>query len=158
MAVAAALEGEELLGLPGEHLVRHALERLPQHDEAALRGIGAGAEVEVREPAAAASVSPFGGEHHEVEGVCRLHLEPGGAARPRFVARLERLGHEPLVPVGERALEEPPRLPGVRSGDLRHQLSSRDSRGQRGAALPVGLIQEERAVGVEEVEEEAGER
>src|SRR6266567_4122503 len=133
VAVAAGLEGQELLSLPGEHLVRHPLERLPEHDEAALTRISAGAEVEVREPATAAPVSPFGSEHHEVEGMRRLHLEPCGAARARLIARVERLGYESLVSVRERALEELPCLPGVRGGDLRHAVSARDGRGEGGA-------------------------
>src|SRR5207247_2546460 len=33
VAVAARLQPEELLRLPGEHLVRHPLERLPEHHE-----------------------------------------------------------------------------------------------------------------------------
>src|SRR3989454_5676971 len=86
--VAPDLELEQLLGLPREHLVRHPLERLAEHHEPAGVGV-AGAQAEIREPAAAAPVAPFGGEYHEVERseehtselqspcnlVCRLLLE-----------------------------------------------------------------------------------
>src|SRR2546422_6198123 len=59
-------------------LVRHPLERLPQHHEPPRLRV-AGAEVEVREAAAAATVAPFGGEHdrseeHTSELQSRLHL------------------------------------------------------------------------------------
>src|SRR2546426_9119339 len=63
-------------------LVRHPLERLAEHDESARVRV-AGAEVEVREAAAATTVAPLGGEHDQVERLRRLHLEPGRAARPR---------------------------------------------------------------------------
>ena len=79
--VAAGLELEQPLGLPREHRVGHALERLAEHHEAAGLGV-ARAEVEVREPALAAPVTPLGGEHDEVERVDGLDLEPAGAAPP----------------------------------------------------------------------------
>ena len=41
-----------------------------------------GAEVEVGQPTLATPVAPFGGEDHEVEGVDRLHLQPGCPRRP----------------------------------------------------------------------------
>src|SRR2546425_12033709 len=75
VSVARGLELEQPLGLPGEHLVRHPLERLSQHHEAAA-SLVAGAEVEVREPAVAATVAPLGREHDEVERMPGLHLEP----------------------------------------------------------------------------------
>ena len=56
----------ELLRLPLEHRVREPLERLAEHDERAALGI-AGAEMEVAQPAAAAAMSPLGGEDDEVE-------------------------------------------------------------------------------------------
>src|SRR5438046_34596 len=51
MGVATGLERQELVSLPRKHLVRHSLERLPEHDEPTLPRAGASAEVEVREPA-----------------------------------------------------------------------------------------------------------
>src|SRR6266403_2313447 len=65
---ASGLELEQLGRLPLEHFVRHPLEGLPQHHEPAGVRI-AGAEVEVREPAAAAAMAPFGGEYDQVECV-----------------------------------------------------------------------------------------
>ena len=68
VAVARDLAREELLGLPGEHLVGHALEGLAEHHEAAGRRV-ARAEVQVREPALAPAVAPLGREHDEIERV-----------------------------------------------------------------------------------------
>ena len=75
------LDGQlgEPLGLPGEHLVGHALERLAEHHEAVAL-VGAGAEVDVGQPALAPAAAPLDGQHDEVEGVHRLDLDPGGAA------------------------------------------------------------------------------
>src|SRR5207247_8677115 len=79
----------------------------------------AGAEVDVREPAAAAAMAPFGSEHHEVERLGRLDLEPRRAARAGVVARIQRLGHEPLVAGGERSLVEGSGLARVGGHDAR---------------------------------------
>src|SRR3989454_12819233 len=84
-------------------LVRHPLERLAEHDESARVRV-AGAEVEVREAAAATTVAPLGGEHDQVERLRRLHLEPGRAARPRVVARAQGLRHQALVTGGNPLL------------------------------------------------------
>ena len=89
-------ELDESLRLPGEHLVGHALERLAEHHEADRRPV-AGAEVDVGEPAAAAAGAPLDREHHQVEGVHRLHLHPGGAAPAGVVGRGEVLDHHALV-------------------------------------------------------------
>src|SRR6058998_776990 len=78
VSVASRLELEQLRRLPLEHLVRHPFERLPEHREASTV---TGPKVKIGEPAAAAAVAPFGGEHDEVEGVSGLQLEPCGAAR-----------------------------------------------------------------------------
>src|SRR5690606_31253126 len=53
----------QLLRLPSEEGVGHALERLSDHHEAVL---SPGAEVEVGQPTLATPVTPFGGEDHEV--------------------------------------------------------------------------------------------
>src|SRR5439155_11788860 len=73
--LARALEVEQPLRLPGEHLVGEALEGLADHDEAAVHRV-ARAEMQVAEPAAPATVPPFGGQHREVERDGRLPLEP----------------------------------------------------------------------------------
>ena len=69
----------EPLGLPGQHLVGHALERLAEHDEPAGLRV-AGAEVDVGQPALAPAAAPLDRQHHEVEGVPRLDLDPPRAA------------------------------------------------------------------------------
>ena len=46
IAVARDLTGQQLLGLPGEHLIGQAFERLAEHDEAAVRRV-AGAQVQI---------------------------------------------------------------------------------------------------------------
>src|SRR5260370_7614086 len=58
--VASGLELLQLRGLPGEHLVGHALEGLAEHDEPARVGITR-AEIEARAPAATAAAPPFAG-------------------------------------------------------------------------------------------------
>ena len=63
----ADLQLAEPLGLPGQHLVGHALERLAEHHEPAGGGV-AGAEVDVGEPAAAPARAVLDGEDDEVEG------------------------------------------------------------------------------------------
>src|SRR4029079_11864063 len=72
--VAADLEREQALGLPGEHRVGEALEGLAEHDEAGARRI-AGAEVQVAQAAAAAPVAPLGGQHDEVERVAGVERQ-----------------------------------------------------------------------------------
>src|SRR5262249_30200773 len=73
--VAADLELQELLRLPGEHLVRQSLERLAEHDESAAQGIAC-AQMEVAERAAAPTASPLGSEDDEVERPRLLDLQP----------------------------------------------------------------------------------
>ena len=70
------------LGLPREHLVGQALERLAEHHEAVAVG-RARAQVQVAQPALAAAVAPLGGEHDQVERVARLDLQPARAAAAR---------------------------------------------------------------------------
>src|SRR2546429_2119744 len=60
--IAPHLAREKLPGLPVEHRVGEALEGLAEHDVLAGRRVE-GTEVQVRELAAAAAVSPLGGQH-----------------------------------------------------------------------------------------------
>src|SRR5205807_8996472 len=93
MGVPPDLDLEQPLGLPREHLVGHALERLPQHDEAAGLRV-ARTEMQIREPPLAASVPPLRREHHEVECVRGLYLEPPLAPPAGLVRRVQRFGHD----------------------------------------------------------------
>ena len=71
------------------------------------------AEVQVREPALAPAAAPLHGQHHEVERVRRLELEPVEAALAGGVGRGQRLGHQALVSGVERLVEESLGLLGV---------------------------------------------
>ena len=99
MAVAVRLAGEELLRLPFENLVGHALEGLAEHDEATGRGL-ASAEVEVTEPAFATTGAPFDGEDDEIERAGGLDLDPRRTAAAGCVRRGGKLGHESFVTAG----------------------------------------------------------
>src|SRR2546421_4343000 len=103
-AAALGLAVEELSGLPSEELVGQALEALADHHELPRAWVGR-AEVEVREPAAAASVAPLGAEHNEVVGADRLDLAPGPAAPACGVRRGGVFDDDALVTCLERSLE-----------------------------------------------------
>ena len=64
------------------------------------------AEVEVGQLAGAPAVAPLGGQHHQVEGVHGLDLQPGGAAPARAVGGVERLDHDALVAAAQGLGEE----------------------------------------------------
>src|SRR5690606_9739701 len=134
VALAPYRELFELLGLPGEHGVGHALEGLAEHGKAPALGI-ARAEVDVAEEARAAAAAPFDGEHDEIEGVSDLDFEPLGGAAPRFVRGVGLLGEHAFVARGERALEEPIGLRGVDDHDARHTRGLRDALDERSVAL-----------------------
>ena len=54
----------------------------------------------------AAPRSPLHGQHHQVEGVHRLDLQPARAAAARLVRRGRRLRHHPFVAGGQRDVQE----------------------------------------------------
>src|SRR5437660_1180464 len=155
--VAADFTREKFLRLPGEHLVRHALERLAEHDKLARRRI-ARTEVEVREPAPAAAVTPFRGQHHQIERAGGLDLEPRSAAIARFVGRIERFGHHALVSAGERGLDEQLRFGGTAGDEPWNEKSSRQHRAQRREALACRPLGEHGVVEPKSVEEERRKR
>ena len=150
VALAAVLDLQERLRLPGEQRVGEALERLAHHHEAAV-GI-AGAEVEVAQPPLPASAAPLGGQHDQVEGLDRLHLAPRPASAAGVVGAVERLHHRALVAARQRLVEE--RLRGrrlgradARDGQLAHHLVEVPEAGVE------RLVDEVGAVAVEDVEE-----
>src|SRR5437879_13530359 len=85
--------------------IREALERLPDHLEAAALVVPHGEPV-VRQPAFPPAASPFGRGDREVEVVRRLDLEPLLASLPNGVRRLELLRHQPFVSRDMGLLEE----------------------------------------------------
>ena len=117
-----------MLGLPGQQLVGHALERLADHDRLAAVGV-ARAEVDVGQRPGAPPVAPLRAEHHQVEGVHRLDLLPRLAPPPRRVRGVERLDDHALVPAPQRVVEHAGGLLGRRATDARHP--QRRVRGQQ---------------------------
>ena len=84
----------EPLGLPRQHLVGHALERLAEHHEPVAV---ARAEVDVRQRPLPPPGAPLDRQHHEVEGVARLDLDPGGPAPAGLVGRVGGLDDDALL-------------------------------------------------------------
>ena len=109
----------EPLGLPGEHLVGHPLERLAQHHEPAGRGSRARGGCWTASPAAVRC--PLDRQHHQVEGVHRLDLDPRGAAAAGVVRRARLLTTTPSWPGPQALVEE-------RLGAARSSVTSRGTR------------------------------
>ena len=73
-------------GLPLQHRVGHALERLAQHHVAAA-GRVEGAQMNIGQLSCTPARPPLDGQHHQIQGVDRLDLEPAGPAAARLVRR-----------------------------------------------------------------------
>ena len=147
---------EESLCLPAEHLVGQPLERLAQHDEAPRRITGP--QVQVGQPAAAAPVTPFGGQHHQVQRVPWLDLDPFAAPAAGRVGGVQRLHHHAFMSPGHRVREE--RL-GVRylAGHQARDLEvRREDFGHQRLPDAGGLIDEVPPVQVQQVEKERRQR
>jgi hypothetical protein len=151
------LELEQARRLPGEQLVGEALERLAQHHPAARLRV-AGAEVQVGQPPLPAAVPPLDGEHHQVERVPRLDLDPARAAPPGRVGGGQRLGHHALMPPRDRVAEERVRLVRVTGHQPRHQHLGRNDAGQRRAPLHVRQVDQVGPVQVQHVEQKDRQR
>ena len=113
----------------------------------------AGAEMDVGEPAAAAAGAPLDGEHHQVEGVDRLHLHPCRAAPPGVVGRGEVLHHHALVAEVEHVRDERLGLGDVGRDQPGDQVLLRHESGERLEPLGAGGVDQVAAVEVEQVEE-----
>ncbi len=148
--------GAELLGLPGEQPVREALEGLAEHHKAA--DAVAAAQVQVAEQARAPPAAPFRREHHQVQRVRLLHLEPVAAAPAGGVGRVRVLGHQPLVASGEGLLQEGLGAVGVRVREPRDDEPGRQAVGERAMALAGRCVEERLAVERQTVEAEHRER
>src|SRR5215468_3100748 len=88
--IAVRLALLELPGLPLQHGIGESLERLSEHHVTARGGVE-GAQMQIGEFASTATMSPLGGQHHQIEGVRALDLEPADAAVAGFIGRGERL-------------------------------------------------------------------
>ena len=158
VAVAADLEREQPLGLPGEHLVGQALERLAEHHEAAgagraRRGAGCSASPRRRPwPHSTASTTR--------SSVCaRLDLEPARAAPAGLVGRVERLDHDALVAARQRVVEHRRRRLGVGGRSRAARAAPRARRRPSAAARSLaGAVEQVLAVEVQQVEERRRER
>ena len=157
VGVPALLQREQPFGLPGQQLVGQPLEGLAEHDEAA-RGRVAGAQVQVGQPAAAPPVAPLDGQHHQVQRVPRLDLDPPGAAAAGRVRGGERLDHDALVAVRQGVLEERRGLVGRGGDQAGHEQLGRHRAGQGGVPLPVFGVDQVGALQVQGVEQEQRQR
>jgi hypothetical protein len=155
VAFAADRDGQEALGLPGQELVGEALERLAQHDEAAMRGVTR-AQVQVAEPALAPARAPLRGQHHEVQRVRGLELEPAQAAAARVVGRVQRLGHQALVARGQGLVVEVLGRGAIGRDAARDAQRRRHHGVERGHALAARPVDQHLAVGVQRVEKLPG--
>ena len=110
--------------------------------------------MQVAEPAGAPAMAPFGGEHHQIERNRGLNLEPGPAACPRFIGRVQSLGHDPFVTGRESRLQESLCLD-LRCGDVApNGQSLRDRAGERCRALCSRPVENGAALDVKAVKKE----
>jgi hypothetical protein len=147
------LKREQLSRLPGEQLVGEALECLAEHHPAPGARV-TGAQVQVGQPALTPPVPPFNGEDHQVQGVPGLHLDPRRPAPPRRVRGVQRLDHDPLVPVRDRVREErrrPLRVAGHQAG---HEQLSGGNASELGVPLGAGRVDQVPAIQVQDIKQE----
>ncbi len=64
-------------------------------------------------------MTPLRGQHHQVEGVGRLHLEPGSPPPAGLVGCVQGLHHHPLVAPSQRLPQELGRLRNLGHDDPR---------------------------------------
>src|SRR5262249_11134021 len=132
----------------------HTLESLAQHHKRASARV-ARAEVQIAEPAGATAMAPFGREHYQIERYRGFNLEPRAAARASLIGRVERFGHDSLMPRLERRLQEGLGFGFFSDDAARHQQAlghhaceSRDALGPRsvenGDPVDIEAVEEER--------------
>ena len=129
------------------------LKVLPSITKPSADAVGAGAQVDVGEPALAAAAAPLDGQHDQVEGVHRLDLDPGGAATPGVVRRVHRLHDHALVAEGEGVPDEGRGDLGVVGADAGRAVPLGDQLGERRPPLGAGPVEQVGAVEVQQVEE-----
>ena len=101
---------------------------------------------------------PLDGQHHQIQGVNRLDLEPTGPAAARLVRRGQRLGHHALVPGGQRRVQEVAGGSRIRGDQpIDPVLRGHDVVERRGA-LAGRRVEQVDAVAVQDVEEEDRQR
>src|SRR5438132_6144920 len=152
VVVSGDLERQELFGLPGEHLVRHPLERFSEHDEPSANRI-ARAQVQIAQPSPPPAVPPFSSEDHEVQRARHLYLQPLLTAAAGGVAGGKRLHHHTFVATLQRVLHEARGVCAAWPPPARHEQRTRN-RGERREAFGLRLVDQRCAVDVQAVKAE----
>ena len=152
-----AASSRKRVGLPRQHLVGHALERLAKHHETTVPRV-ARAEVDVGQLSGAPARTPLHREHDEVEGVHRLDLEPARTPAPRLVRRRGRLRHHPFVTGGKGGRQERGRGLAVGGGQPVDALAGWNHRVECRETLRGGQVEQVGAVEVQQIEEEHRQR
>ena len=131
---APLLELQQALGLPGQHLVGQALERLAEHHELPALGV-ARAEVQVARAGPGAGRAPTRPRGSTRSSVCAgLTLSQPAPRRPASYGAASALTSTPSWPRATRVRRERLRLCGVGRHDPRHaQALGHDRRQRRGA-------------------------
>lgn len=112
--------------------------------------------MDVRQPALPTARAPLDRQHHEIEGLARLDLDPAGPSPSGRIGRVERLDHHTFLALAQRAREElggGSRIRGEQTAHRvrrRHLVEDRETLAQRG-------VDQVTPVGVQHVEEERGE-
>ncbi len=114
--------------------------------------------MQVGQPPPTPPRTPLGGQHHQVERVHRLHLQPGGPPPAGLIGRRRVLGEHPFV-----ALRQHPAVEGRGSGravgdQAGHQERVSDHAPEGGGPLLARPVDEVFPVEVQAVEEERGQR
>src|SRR5205823_11597330 len=105
------------------------------------------AQVQVRKPALAPSVAPFGGEHHKVVGPDRLYLAPRSAPSPGGVEGGSVFDDNAFMAGAERFVQNSLRLLRITGEDARN-LELRGDLLEPGGALLQGCVEQVLAVDV----------
>jgi len=99
-------------------------------------------------------VAPLDGQHHQVQGVPGLDLDPPGAPAAGRVRGIQRLDHDAFVPVRERIAKEPARFGDRTSDQAGHEQLGWHGPGEFGVPPPVGQVDQVRALQMQHVEQE----
>src|SRR5690348_10368695 len=106
--------------------------------------------MQIAEPALTPAMAPLGREYYQIQRPRPFDLDPALAARSGSVFRVDRLGHDPFMPVSQSLLQEFSGDVLVRRGGMRDQRMRRDF-GQQREAPRLRFIEQRRAVPVEQI-------